>query len=305
MKIAIFGCGIIANRIASSIKLVKELDFVGFASKDIEKAKQYAQKYQCPQYGNYQYFLDSDVDIIYIATYNLSHYQLIKDCLNANKNVICEKPMLATKQQYQEVFQLAKQHNVLIMEALKSVFLPVIIKTKQMIEQGQLGQIKYASASFLRGESFPSDHYIYDLATGGATRDLGTYCVGTLNYILGKKPTYISHKWDRTKDKAEMDCQLKLDYQGIDADINVSFINEQPSYLLVQGDKGSIRIDNFWKNNKAILTIGNKETIVEEEMISDFYYEIKHFVNLVAENKKESDVMTLQFCLDMINITSR
>ena len=73
MKLVIFGCGRIANRIAKSCKLVEGLDLVGFASRDLQKAKEYCEKYDCREYGDYDHFLNSDVDGVYIATYNRSH----------------------------------------------------------------------------------------------------------------------------------------------------------------------------------------------------------------------------------------
>ena len=188
MKLVIFGCGNIANRIARSCLLVKEIELLGFASKDIEKAKRYAETYGCREYGDYDHFLNSDVDAVYIATYNPSHYELIRSCLEHHKSVICEKPMLSSVKETEELFDLARQNDVVLMEAMKSVFLPLNIKIKQLMHDGTIGKIEKVYASFMRKGNHPKDHWINEPMTGGALKDLGSYCVGTLDYLMNESP---------------------------------------------------------------------------------------------------------------------
>ena len=140
MKTAIFGCGIIANRVALGFKNIINNELVGFASRDIEKAKEYANKYSVLEFGDYDYFLNKkEIDAIYICTYNLNHYELIKRCLEHKKHVICEKPMVLNVKDCDELFVVAKQNNVLLMEALKSVFLPITNKIKVIISNNLIG----------------------------------------------------------------------------------------------------------------------------------------------------------------------
>ena len=159
MKLVIFGCGRIANRIARSCKMVEGLGLVGFASKDPQKAKEYCETYNCEKYGDYDHFLDSDVDAVYIATYNRSHYELIRRCLEHGKNVICEKPMLFSIKDNHELFELARKNDVLLMEALKSVFLPINIKIRQMVKDKVIGDVEEIYAAFMRNGSHGEDHH--------------------------------------------------------------------------------------------------------------------------------------------------
>lgn len=245
MKLVIFGCGNIVHRIAKSCKLVEGLELVGFASKDIDKAKQYSQLYECKKYGDYDYFLNSDVDAVYIATYNNSHYDLIKKCLENKKNVICEKPMLFASKQINEMFDLAKANNVLLMEALKSVFLPIIIKTKQMIKDKTIGEIKSIYASFMRKGYHDDNHWINIKETGGALKDLGSYTIGTMNYLMDVNPEIISIETNETDTKADTIAHVELRYGNVIGKSSVSNSIDKDTYLLVEGDKGYIKIDNF------------------------------------------------------------
>jgi len=305
MKLVIFGCGNIAHRIAKSCKLVEGLELVGFASKDIDKAKQYSQLYECKKYGDYDYFLNSDVDAVYIATYNNSHYDLIKKCLENRKNVICEKPMLFDSKQINEMFDLAKANNVLLMEALKSVFLPIIIKTKQMIKDKTIGEIKSIYASFMRNGNHDDNHWINIKETGGALKDLGSYTIGTMNYLMDVNPEIISIETNETDTKADTIAHVELRYGNVIGKSSVSNSIDKDTYLLVEGDKGYIKIDNFWKSGNGEYEVNGIKHELNEECISDFYYELKHFKDLVDNKIIESPIMSKKRSLDIIKITNK
>ena len=303
MKLVIFGCGKIAKRIAKSCLLVNNIDLVGFASKDIKRARAYAEEYGCRDYGDYDNFLNSDIDGVYIATYNKSHSDLIRRCLEHHKNVICEKPMLFSSEQTKEAFEIARANDVLLMEALKSVFLPLMIRVKKMIEGKAIGEISEISASFMRCGSHPSDHWINEPETGGAFKDLGSYCVGTINFLLGKKGKITSVEDDRKDDKAETTTYATLDYEGVKAKISVSNKLDGDCGLTVKGSKGLIRVDNFWKNGDGYYECDGIRKELKEELISDFYYELKHFADLTDKGIKESPVMNEEASLNIIKIT--
>ena len=304
MKLVIFGCGRIANRIAKSCRLVEGLDLVGFASKDLQKAREYCETYNCREYGDYDHFLNSDVDAVYIATYNKSHYELIRKCLEHRKNVICEKPMLFNLKDNSEMFALARNNDVLLMEALKSVFLPINIKVKQMVEEKKIGEIREIYAAFMRNGSHGEDHWINDPECGGALADLGSYCIGTMNFIMGKEPKLIEMKTNRTPIKADSTTVVSVDYDGVKGTASVSNSEDGDCCLVVKGDKGLIRIENYWKTGDGYYELDGKRYELHEECVSDFYYELRHFNDLVDNKIKESDVMNEKTSADILKITA-
>ena len=304
MKTVIFGCGKIANRIAKGFTYVKNNQLVGFASRDINKAKFYAEKYNVPMYGNYDYFLNNnDIDAVYVATYNPNHYELIKDCLNHHKHVICEKPMLSDIKENDELFDLAKNNNCLLMEAMKAVFLPINIKVKQMIQDKVIGDVKYIEASFVRGPRHPENHWIYDLKTGGALKDLGSYCAAIMNYMTGTKPQIISKKINATDKLADTIAEVSIDYNGISGHLLVSNEITGDSSLNIYGTRGYIKIPNFWKVGTGFYEVDGTRFELNEEMINDFYYELQHFTDLINSNKYESDIMSKQASENILLIT--
>ncbi|MBQ6559815.1 MAG: Gfo/Idh/MocA family oxidoreductase [Erysipelotrichaceae bacterium] len=304
MKLAIFGCGNIAKRIAASCLKVEEIDLVGFASKDIEKAKAYAKTYGCRDFGDYDHFLNGDIDAVYVATYNPSHYELIRTCLEYHKSVICEKPMLSTEEETRKLFELAERNGVTLMEALKSVFLPLNIRIRQMIKDGTIGEIREVYAAFMRCGHHPETHWINEKKTGGALKDLGSYTVGTLNYLMNLRPELVYLETDATADRADTTAYADLRYGNVKGRIAVSNRLDGDTTLIITGSKGIIQADNFWKTGRGFYTVNNERYELDEECISDFYYELKHFAGLVDQKNAQSPVMSMQASLDILHITA-
>ncbi len=91
----ILGAGRIAEKFCSALCFVEGSEVYAIASRDADKAKAYATKYNAPRfYSNYNDLVNDDkVDIIYIATPHVFHYEQTMLCLNNKKAVLCEKPM--------------------------------------------------------------------------------------------------------------------------------------------------------------------------------------------------------------------
>ena len=304
MKTVIFGCGKIAKRIAKGFEYVANNELVGFASRDVEKAKAYAKEFNKPLYGNYDDFLNNDdIDAIYLATYNLNHYEIIKTCLEHHKHVICEKPMLSSIEENEELFTIAKNNNLLLMEAMKAVFLPINIKIKQMINDGVIGEVKYLEASFVRGPRHPEDHWIYDLKTGGALKDLGSYCAAIMNFLTDRKPNVVYKMSNKTQTLADTIAEVNIDYDGINGHLLVSNEITGDSSLNIYGTKGYIKVPEFWKVGKGYYVINGERFELNEEMKNDFYYELQHFTDLINANTYESPVMSESASNNILLIT--
>ena len=211
--------------------------------------------------------------------------------------------MLFSVKETKEVFDLAKENDVLLMEALKSVFLPSMIKVKKMIADKTIGDVKEVYASFMRCGNHPQDHWINDLKTGGAFKDLGSYCVGTINYLLDRKAKIVSIEDDRTETRAETTCNALLDYDRITGKVSVSNRLDGDTKLVVTGSNGYIEVENFWKNGNGYYELNGERYEFNEELISDFYYELRHFADLVDNNIKESPIMNEEASLNIIKIT--
>ena len=124
MKIGILSTSSIAPRFIAAVREEGSFEVIALSSRTLEKAEEKANAWGIPKaYGSHEDLLkDSDVDIVYISAVNSAHYRWAKAALLAGKHVICEKPCTTTEAQTRELFALAKEKGLFLMEAQKMLF---------------------------------------------------------------------------------------------------------------------------------------------------------------------------------------
>ncbi|KAH0291907.1 NAD(P)-binding protein, partial [Aureobasidium sp. EXF-3399] len=134
-------------------------------------------------YGSYEELVaDKDVDIIYVATPHSHHYQNAMLCLEAGKNVLCEKAFTVNAAQAKKLAEKAKEKNLFLMEAVWTRYFPLSIYVRDIITSGKIGTVHRTFADLSIGaqpeEAFDNSHRMVnpDLA-GGALLDLGIYAL--------------------------------------------------------------------------------------------------------------------------------
>lgn len=191
VKFGIIGLGGIAHRFAKAIQLVENVELAAVASTNENRAKQFAGEYKIETYyGDYNLLVaDPSVDVVYIAQTHDRHCELIKLCIENKKGVLCEKPMVLTREQAVEVTTLAKNNNVLLMEAMWSRFIPTFQKAKEWVAKGEIGKVKMVQASFCFNFPYNPNHRLFDKdRAGGSLYDAGVYPIEFATGILGEHP---------------------------------------------------------------------------------------------------------------------
>ena len=84
---------------------------------------------------------DQDVEAVYVATPNTLHYENCRLCLEHGKHVLCEKPFTINEKQAQELYSMARDRHLFIMEGLWIWFLPLYARLHSIIQQGTIGEI--------------------------------------------------------------------------------------------------------------------------------------------------------------------
>ena len=153
----ILGCGKIAHAFAFSLKNIPEAQLLAIASRTPGKAQKFGKKFGIEFiYSTYEELVKNpEVDIIYIATTHNFHYKNILLCLQANKPVLCEKSFTLNANQALEVIEMAREKNIFLMEAMWMKFNPCIVKLREFLAEGIVGDIRLIKADF--GEKFPRD----------------------------------------------------------------------------------------------------------------------------------------------------
>ena len=146
MKLAILGPGRIAQGVAPTLAAMPEIECYAVASRTPGKAEAFAQRFGFQKaYTSYEEMLsDPEVELVYITTPHSHHFEHMMLCLQYGKHVICEKPCTTTETQTRELFALAKEKKLFLMEAQKMLFLPAVLAAKEAIDKGALGKVRIA-----------------------------------------------------------------------------------------------------------------------------------------------------------------
>ncbi|MGX6962481.1 Gfo/Idh/MocA family protein [Vagococcus xieshaowenii] len=286
----------IVPRFVEGVRQSEHGEVVAIAGRSIQKAKEFSEELSIPNYyGSYSEIMDDpEVDVIYIANYNGGHYEVAKEALNKRKNVLCEKPICSHPEEVIELFDLAEKNNVFLMEAQKSVFLPVHQYVKELIDDQVLGNIQWVNiischTGAKRGEWFKSlDN------GGGILNGAGTYALEFILSTFGEAFTDI---------KGVMTIKPPISDDGvvingrIGEQTMVSILISKDivvdSRIEIYGEKGKITIPNFWKSDNCQVELYDKETINKKfPMKSEFLFEINHVNECLLQNKQTSPIMT-------------
>ena len=299
IKWGILGAGQIAEKFLSDLSTVENAEAYAIVSKTPKKAKYLADKYSISRkYSTYYDFVkDTEIEAVYIATPHNFHFEQTKLCLENKKAVLCEKPITVNMAQLTELQAIAAQNKVLLMEAMWTYFLPAIIKAKEWIDSGKIGEINLIKAEFGFKAEFNPENRLYnpDLA-GGALLDIGIYPIAFAHFFAkGNTKSIKSHaKVGHTK--IDEYNSISIEYQsGEIAVLNSSILSTLKNDGIIYGSKGHIQLSDFWKAKKAILHT-EKEIITFEDKRETwgYDYEAHHFGNLLEQQKTQSKVVSFE-----------
>ncbi|HHV10883.1 MAG TPA: Gfo/Idh/MocA family oxidoreductase [Clostridiales bacterium] len=299
VKFGIMGLGGIAHRFARVLKTVENVELAAVASTDESRARKFADEYGAGTcFGDYvSLAADPAVDVVYIAQTHDRHYELIKLCIENKKGVLCEKPMVLTKAQAEEVTTLAKNNNVLLMEAMWTRCLPTFQKAKEWVMGGRIGKVKLVQASFCFN-SFPYDpkHRLFDKdRAGGSLYDAGVYPIEFATGILGEYPTDVKAVGTLCENGVDDCVAMSMKFgSGALASLSCGISAQTSTDAYVYGDSGYVVAYHFLGSRKVECYDKNKELLetFEADFTDGFCYEIEHFAELFRNGKIESELIT-------------
>ncbi|MGE5431051.1 MAG: Gfo/Idh/MocA family protein [Syntrophomonadaceae bacterium] len=251
LKWGVAGCGDFAERaIIPTLQLLPKSRLNSLYSSDIARAKVLAEKFGVQNcYNDFDEFLKSDIDCVYVASANLHHYAQVIKAARAGKHILCEKPLAVNSLQAEEMVKVCEEMNVKFGVNYVYRFHPLVIKAREIIEKGMLGKIVSVSANF-NTDYAPNENFRFNkmLSGGGALRDIGTHLLDLLIYF-GGEITSISGVTDNIIYKSEVDdfaaAIAKYQKSGYGF-FNVSF-NTKKAFNRVEilGYNGAISIENL------------------------------------------------------------
>ena len=185
--------GIAKGQTIPGMVLAENCNLYAIAGRDIRKAQAYQETFGFEKaYGSYEELLqDPSVEAVYIPLPNTLHYEWVKKAIGSGKHVLCEKPLCPTAAEAEELFRLAQENGVLLMEAFAYLHSPWLAAIKNEIDSGTIGELRYIESQFITSDYDISNIRMRKETCGGCTYDLGCYTSTMISTLVGRAPDEI------------------------------------------------------------------------------------------------------------------
>lgn len=311
LRWGIVGLGYMAETLSCAIDGSKDDVVYAVASRSLDKAKAFAKNHGgCKAYGSYEKMVNDEslkLDVIYIATPVKYHYEHVKLCLEAGKNVLCEKPITSTLKQLDELMELAKKHNCFLMEGMWMKCLPSFQKACQWINEGKIGDIELVRVDFYKREHIREGYAIFNASEGGGIlRDFGVYAMAFMEHFLGGYPNAIAANKRISIHGIDADWNIVAEKNGVRAFVNLSANFGASSKAEVIGSNGFIEWDaQFNRTNRVVLYDANGimvEDYIAKYNFEGFEHEVKEVNKCINADALSSKIANLNNSYNVLKI---
>ena len=247
LKLGIVGNGRIAKRFVAEARYVSGISVEGVYGRNENHIKDFSEKFELNMYSTvYKEFL-GNVDAVYIATPHKTHYEYAKKAILAKKHVLCEKPMVLSKSQAEELFKLAKENEVILQEAIKTAYAPAFNKLINIAKSGIIGEIKDISATFTKLVGDKTLREFNKEMGGGSVTELATYPLCPIVKLLGTNYKNVSFNsiWDKDTG-VDLYTKINLEYETSMATATVGIGVKKEGDMVIAGTKGYIWVPAPW-----------------------------------------------------------
>ena len=242
-RIGVIGSGRIAHRFVPETKVVNGADVVAVLNPDATEAESFAKRYDIEAYTDFNTFIEK-VDVVYVASPHLTHYDYVKRSLLAGKHVLCEIPFMLTKEQALELYRLAEEKNLVLMEASKTAFCPAFGHIVTLVKSGIIGDVVDVKASL--SKMVPPPTRELDAAqAGGAMTEHAPLTLMAIIKLLGIDWHDVNF---HTKRENGVDIFTKgvINYPHATSSFTLGIGVKTEGNLVISGTKGYVYVPAPW-----------------------------------------------------------
>ncbi len=300
--------GHIAHKFAQDLARVEGAKLMAVASRDLGRAKEFADKYDAPYaYGSYAELADCpELDVVYVASPHVGHHAHTLLCLNAGLAVLCEKPFGMNLDEVKEMTALAHSKKLFLMEAMWSRFMPSTLKSLELIRAGAIGKVLGVRADFgFKALKDPRKRLFNKELGGGALLDIGIYPLFWSYFILGMPETIkASALFGDTG--VDVSTGMILTYEAdAFAFLDCTLLARTDCEAIVYGELGCIRVHSRWHNSQALtleLIDAEPEAVEFEREAHGYNYEIESVNHALSAGLTENPDWSHQDSLNLMTL---
>lgn len=286
INFGIVGCGRIANRFVVESKFVSGNNVEGVFNVYEEPAKQFVQKHNLNFYStDYDDFI-SRVNAVYIASPHHTHYEYAKKALLSGKHVLCEKPMALSKTDAAELFNIAREKGLILMEALKTAYCPGFQRLVSCAKSGKIGQIVNVDAAFTKLVASNTRERQND-GVGGSMFELASYPLLAIFKLMGTNFENVSYtSYLDPNNGVDLFTKVDMLFKNGMATGKVGLGVKREGDLVIAGTRGYIYVPApWWKTDYFELRyedLNENEKYFYKFSGDGLRYEIVEFMNRIS-----------------------
>lgn len=304
LRVGVIGSGRIAKRFVPETKYVSEVRVTSVYNPNDSSALEFARRYEINAYS--RDFVDflNQVDAVYIASPHLTHYDYIKKCLNFGKHVLCEIPFLLNSQQAREVYELAEQKHLVVLEASKTAFCSAFNHLVTLVKSGGIGEvvdIKVSLSKLVSGNLRELDAS----QAGGSMTELSPFPLMSILKLLGREIKDI-HYFSKMSNGVDIFTKGIFVYDKAIATITLGLGVKTEGDLVISGTKGYVIVPSPWWLTSYF------EMRFEDQNLNKKYfysylgdglrYEIQEFVSMIFQGRLNSYKLPKEDSIKMAEI---
>ena len=267
--------------------MVNGAEVVSVLNPDVDKAKAFANKHELEAYNDFNSFIEK-VDIVYIASPHLTHFDYIRRSLLAGKHVLCEIPFTLKKEEALELYKLAEEKNLVLMEASKTAYCPAFGHIITLIKSGIIGDVVDVKASLSKMVEPPTRELDAEQA-GGAMTEHAPLTVMAIIKLLGLDWKDINF---HTKRENGVDIYTKgvINYPHATSSFTLGIGVKTEGNLVISGTKGYVYVPAPWWLTSYFEVRYEDQTKNKKYFYSydgeGLRYEIQEFLSMIVNDRR-------------------
>ena len=244
IRLGVIGSGRIAARFVGEARYVSGVSVEGVYSRRFESAKAFAERLELQRASETLEELFETVDAVYIASPHGTHYDYARKAIEAGIHVLCEKPMTLSRAQTAELFDLAAERGVVLLEAVKTAFAPGFQRMVAIARSGSIGQIRSVDATFTKLVDHGRE---LEGPDGGSISELATYPLLAVIKLLGTDFTGVrTHSFRPEGSQVEQFSRIDITYPHAIASARTGIGVKAEGELVVAGTRGYVYVPAPW-----------------------------------------------------------
>jgi glycerol-3-phosphate cytidylyltransferase len=303
VNIAIVGCGRIAQRFYKEVDKVDAASVVALYDVNREAAAALSDELVADTFEE----AVQRADAVYIATPHNLHYEQAKYALEHGRHVLCETPMVLRSAEAEELFAMARERNLVLLEANKTAYSPAFNHLVTLVKSGLIGDVVGidASESKLWGEENLKRELDPALA-GGSLYEMGSYPLLPIVKLLGTDYEQINIYSRMNENGVDVYTRGIVRYAGAVASFQLGLGVKTEGNLVISGTQGYVYVPSpWWKTDYFELRYEdqnrNKKYFYKWDE-PGLRYEIQEFVSCIVNRRGSSARLTPRQSIAMARV---